>query len=186
MTVPNVTVRAATKHDAARLAEVHIAAWRATYRGVMTDEYLDGLDVGRASLAWRRMILEPKDGTVHRVVQSGDGVVGFAVLGAAPGDSGAGTGQLYAINVHPDWWGQGLGSVLFAAAEQNFIELGYDRAFLWVERGNNRAINFYTNRGWLDDGGTLKDTRFDPPVSERRHSKAFAPRMVRQGPLVSR
>jgi ribosomal protein S18 acetylase RimI-like enzyme len=171
MTTPDFSVRAATEHDAARLAEVHIAAWRATYRGIMTDEYLDGLDVGRASSAWRRNILEPREGTHHLVVQSGNEVVGFAILGPAAGDSDPGTGQLHAINVDPGWWAQGAGSVLFAAAEQKFIELGYERAFLWVEKSNDRAISFYTNRRWLDDGATLEDTRFDPAVAEKRHSR---------------
>jgi len=68
MTTPEICVRPASEDDAARLAEVHVAAWRATYRGVMTDEYLDGLDVGRAASAWRRNIREPGDGTVHLVV----------------------------------------------------------------------------------------------------------------------
>jgi hypothetical protein len=65
------------------------------------------------------------------------------------------------------------------------IELGCDRAFLWVEKGNNRAISFYTNRGWLDDGGVLEDARFDPPVSERRHSKTFASPRNRPDPLIA-
>jgi GNAT superfamily N-acetyltransferase len=173
MTTPDISVRAATEDDAARLAEVHIAAWRATYRGVMTDEYLDGLDVGRAASAWRRNILGPSEGTIHLVVQNGNEVVGFAILGPALGGSDAGSGQLHAINVHPDWWAQGAGSVLFAAAEQKLMDLGYDRAFLWVEKGNNRAISFYSNRHWLDDGATLEDTRFDPPVAENRHSRTF-------------
>ena len=134
VTTPDISVRTATDADAARLAEIRIAAWRATYRGVMTDAYLDGLDVGRATTAWRQNILEPKDGIFQLVVQSGPQVVGFAILGPAAGDSDAGTGQLYAINVHPDWWAHGVGSVLFAAAEQKFIELGYRRAFLWVDR----------------------------------------------------
>lgn len=173
MSTLDFSVRAATEHDAARLAEVHIAAWRATYRGIMTDDYLDGLDVGRASSAWRRNILEPREGTHHLVVQSGDDVVGFAILGPATGDSDLGTGQLHAINVHPDNWAQGVGSVLFAAAEEKFIELGYGRAFLWVEKSNDRAISFYTNRRWLDDGGTLEDTRYSPAVAEKRHSRVL-------------
>lgn len=175
MTTPDIRVRAATEGDAARLAEIHVAAWRATYRGVMTDEYLDGLDVGRAASAWRRNILEPREGTIHLVAQSGNEVVGFAILGPAVGDPDPETGQLHAINVHPDCWAKGAGSVLFAAAEQKFIELGYRRAFLWVEKSNTRAISFYSNRRWLDDGGTLEDTRFDPPVAENRHSRTFPP-----------
>ena len=173
MTTPDISVRAATVHDAARLAEIHIAAWRATYRGVMTDEYLDGLDIGRAASAWRRNILEPRQGTIHLVVQSAGEVAGFAILGPVAGDADPETGQLHAINVHPDWWARGVGSVLFDAAEQQLIDLGYDRAFLWVAKGNDRAISFYTNRRWLDDGGTLEDTRFDPAVAERRHSRTF-------------
>jgi GNAT superfamily N-acetyltransferase len=176
MTAPEINVRPATEDDAARLAEIHVAAWQATYRGIMTDEYLDALDTGRATAAWRRNIVEPRDGTIHLVVQSGDAVAGFAILGPAPADTAPGTGQLYAINVHPDWWAQGIGSVLFAAAEQKLTELGYDRAFLWVAQGNERAVSFYGNRGWAADGETLDDDRFSPPVAESRHSRTFPPR----------
>ena len=70
MTTPDISVRTATDADAARLAQIRIAAWRATYRGVMTDAYLDGLDVGRATTAWRQNILEPNDGIIHLVVQT--------------------------------------------------------------------------------------------------------------------
>jgi hypothetical protein len=44
-----------------------------------------------------------------------------------------------------------------------------------VEESNSRAISFYSNRHWLDDGATLKDTRFDPPVAENRYSRIFLP-----------
>ena len=175
MTTPDTSVRAATEDDAARLAEIHVAAWRATYRGVMTDQYLDGLDVGRAASAWRRNIREPREGTMHLVVQCGNEVTGFAIVGPAVGGSAAGAGQLHAINVHPDWWAQRAGSVLFAAAEQQLIELGYERAVLWVAKSNDRAISFYNNRRWFQDGATLEDARFDPPVSENRHSRTLAP-----------
>ncbi|MBG6218155.1 ribosomal protein S18 acetylase RimI-like enzyme [Arthrobacter sp. CAN_A6] len=155
------------------MAEIHLAAWRATYRSVMTDDYLDGMDAERAATAWRRSILTPPEGTVHLVAEDDDEVVGFAILGPGTGDSEPGTGQLYAINLHPAWWAKGIGSVLFAAAEHELIDLGYERAFLWVEKNNDRAITFYSNRGWLNDGATLEDTKFEPPVSGSRHSRSF-------------
>ncbi|MCC9198085.1 GNAT family N-acetyltransferase [Arthrobacter sp. zg-Y820] len=172
--VRNISVRPPVESDADRLAAIHIAAWRAAYRGVMSDEYLDGLDSPRYADNWRRNILNPSEGTVHLVAQAGDEVVGFAVVGPATDNPEPGTGQVYAINLHPDWWANGIGSVLFAAAEETLISLGYDRACLWVEATNERAITFYTKRGWLDDGGTMQDTRFDPPVAERRHSRQLS------------
>lgn len=173
MTPTDVHIRPPVESDAGTLAAVHIAAWQAAYRGVMSDEYLDGLDVERYTQGWRRNILTPEEGVVRLVAQVGGDVVGFAVLGPARGNANPSAGQLYAINVHPDWWGKGVGTVLFAAAEQELISGGYETGFLWVEATNDRAIGFYTKRGWLDDGGTLQDDRFDPPVEERRHSRGL-------------
>ncbi|MBP3044433.1 GNAT family N-acetyltransferase [Arthrobacter jiangjiafuii] len=173
MAPANLSIRPPVESDAPRLAVIHIAAWRAAYRGVMSDDYLDGLDVGRHSDGWRRNILNPRNGTVHLVAQVDDELVGFAIVGPGDNTSDPSVGQLNAINLHPDWWAQGIGTVLFAAAEETLVLLGYQAGFLWVEAGNDRAISFYTKRGWLDDGGTMEDARFDPPVVERRHSRSW-------------
>ena len=183
MTRADVFVRPPVESDAPELADIHISAWRAAYRGVMPAEYLAGLSPENYARGWRRNILEPRPGTFHLVAETAGGIAGFCILGPAEGaaegggDPNAGpalgVGQLYAINVHPDWWGRGVGSTLFAAAEEQLTALGYKEAFLWVEATNRRAIDFYAKRGWLDDGGTLQDTRFDPPVSERRHSRSL-------------
>ncbi|TKV27419.1 GNAT family N-acetyltransferase [Arthrobacter sp. NamB2] len=170
-----ISVRPAVDHDAPRLAEIHIAAWRATYRGIMSDERLDGMSVERAASNWRQNIADPAKGIEHLLVAHDDLPVGFAILGPAPDDYAADTGQLHALNLHPDWWAQGLGSRLFTAFEQRLAALGYAWAFLWVAKGNERAISFYTKHGWLDDGGILEDAQFDPPIIELRHSRTFAP-----------
>lgn len=181
MTSNKILIRPPVEADAPHLADIHISAWRAAYRRVMPAEYLDGLNPEAFSGGWRRNIREPRPGTFHLVAETDSGVAGFCIFGpaedAAGSDAGdrppSSTGQLYAINVHPDAWARGVGSALFAAAEGKLSALGYNRAFLWVEATNQRAIDFYMKRGWLDDGGTLQDTRFDPPVAERRHSREF-------------
>jgi len=38
-------IHLATPDDALPLARLHVAAWRAAYRGLVPDEFLDGLDV---------------------------------------------------------------------------------------------------------------------------------------------
>jgi ribosomal protein S18 acetylase RimI-like enzyme len=149
MTSTNITVRPPAEDDASTLAEIQISAWRAAYRGVMTDEYLDAMDSERYAEGWARNIANPKPGTVQLVAQAGNQVVGFCIFGPATGDADSAFGQLYAINVHPQWWAKGAGSALFSAAEEKLATLGYDKAFLWVEANNKRAIDFYAKRGWL-------------------------------------
>ena len=139
----------------------------------MSAEYLAGLDFDQYTIRWRRNILTPQKGTIHLVAEVNDEVAGFAIVGPGTETSDAAAGQLYALNLQPERWEQGIGSVLFAAAEETLSLRGYDRGFLWVEATNERAVSFYTKRGWLDDGGTLQDTRFDPPVLERRHSREW-------------
>ena len=168
-----VVIRPPLERDARGLAEVHAAAWRAAYRGAMTDEYLDGMDVERMTEGWRRGITAPTQGTAPLLAEVSGEVAGFVIVGPPDADAEPGTGQLYALNVHPTWWAQGIGSALLAAAEQKLHDLGYERAFLLVEKNNHRAIGFYTGRGWKPDGGTLEDTRFNPPVMESRHSRTF-------------
>lgn len=137
----------------------------------MNDEFLDGLNHERYTQGWRRNILAPAEGIVRLVAEVGGSVVGFAVVGSPGSETAPSTGQLHAINVDPRWWGKGIGAALFAAAEKELVSLGYEKGFLWVEATNDRAINFYNRRGWVDDGGTLTDERFAPPVLERRHSR---------------
>lgn len=170
----DVLIRPPEERDARRLAEVHIAAWRAAYRDVMSEEYLAGLDVERRTEGWRRGIAIPQPHTYCLVIEVGSRVEGFVIAGPPQEEAEPGTGQLYAINLHPDAWSRGLGSQLFSAAEDLLQNLGYQRAFLWVAQGNERAIRFYTARNWLDDGGRLEDAFFSPPVLEKRHSRRFS------------
>lgn len=152
MPTTNILIRPPVESDAGRLAAVHIAAWRAAYRGVMSDAYLDGLDLGRYTDGWRRNILTPPKGIVHLVAEMNDEVAGFAIVGPGTETSDAAAGQLYALNLHPDRWAQGIGGVLFAAAEETLISLGYHRGFLWVEATTPGLIRRCWNAGTAGSG----------------------------------
>lgn len=171
MNTMDITVRRAVAQDSRHLAELHVAAWRATYRGIMSDEYLDGMDAARVAEGWSRNIGTPAPGTTYLVAAAAGRPVGFAAFGPDDGDPGA--GELRAINVHPDYWSRGAGSALFTAIEQRLADEGCTRAFLWVAKGNSRAQLFYERHGWKNDGGTMDDTRFTPPVTEVRYSRVF-------------
>ena len=51
-----VAIRPMTMADTSTVGEVHVRAWQAAYRGVMPDEYLNGLRPEDRAEMWRRGI----------------------------------------------------------------------------------------------------------------------------------
>ena len=104
--------------DADGLGSVHVRAWLAAYRGgLMPDDYLDALSEDERAAMWRQSLEgEPRPRSARLVAATDDGaVVGFAVVGPEGGDVEAATGELYAINVDPEHWGQGVGTRLLVS-----------------------------------------------------------------------
>jgi ribosomal protein S18 acetylase RimI-like enzyme len=77
----------------------------------------------------------------------GAGIVGYA--GVGPERSGvASAGELYALFVHPDAWGTGVGRALTDAAVGDLRAAGCDTVCLWVLEANERARAFYERYGF--------------------------------------
>ena len=146
-----MTLRAATAADADVIARINVAAWRASYRGVVADETLDEVSVERRALALAYSLGRP--GVRAWIAESGGEPVAYATLGPSrdPG-APAGTGELSALYVDPAQVSRGLGATLIARAEASLRELGYEHATLWVLAENPRARRFYERMGWAPDG----------------------------------
>lgn len=177
MTGPAPLVRAAEPADATALGRVHVRAWQATYGGIMPDEFLDGLDPDERGRAWARALAAPLPGGSRLVIcaQPGADPAGFALVGPIR-DGGAdetGLGELYAINLHPDAWGLGLGRALLAAATVELSRLGFSDAVLWVATGNARARRFYEVAGWHEDGTERSDDSLGPTIEEARYRRSL-------------
>lgn len=171
-------VRPARLEDATVLAQVHVAAWRAAYRGVMPDAFLDGLDVGRWAERWRQTLAgtrapEHTPETVLVVELEGGPPAGFAMTGRerAPSSSSEARGELWAINITPEAWGRGLGRLLLTAAERTLADAGHREAMLWVVAANERARRFYDQAGWHADGAEKRDTGLGFEIHEVRYAR---------------
>lgn len=141
-------VRPAREQDAAAIAGVHVAAWQWAYRGIMPDEFLDGLDATRRERPWQETITAG-NGAVF-VAEDEGRIVGFAHVAGHADDDDA---ELYAIYLLEDWTGRGLGRALLEAAERAMSGFGCHEAVLWVARENLVARRFYERGGWSYDGG---------------------------------
>ena len=154
-------IRPGTPADAEAVARVQVETWQAAYAHALPPEGLAALSVdSRAEVFRRRPPL---------VAEAAGEVVGFVAVGASR-DAGA-DGELYAIYVHPDHWGQGIGQALIAAGEQRLRELGHGQAILWVLEDNPRARRFYEAAGWSTDGTKRPIEIFGTLVPEIRYAK---------------
>jgi len=145
-----VEIRAAARRDATAIAEVHVASWRAAYRGMLDDGYLDRLTPSDRSAMWSTWFDAPDPSDLLLVAVVDDGVVGFLEGGRADGDDTA--PEIRALYLDPAWTCRGIGSMLLERASDTFREGGFPRAVLWVLATNAGARRFYERAGWYADG----------------------------------
>jgi RimJ/RimL family protein N-acetyltransferase len=169
-----VTARAATIEDTEAIARVHASSWQAAYRGIVGDDFLDGLSEEVWVDRWRTIFTEPQEGARTLVWDDGGEVTGFARIGPVrdPDPPAPGWDEVYAIYLDPRSWGQGAGSGLLTAA-LGTVAADVPGVSLWVFRDNARARAFYERHGFEVDGLAQEITiggRALPEVRYRRLS----------------
>jgi hypothetical protein len=55
----DATIRLAAPADAAGIGDVRVNAWRATYRGMIPDAYLDAMKVEDSAALWSKVLAAP-------------------------------------------------------------------------------------------------------------------------------
>lgn len=153
-----MTVRPATVADADAIAAVHVRSWQVAYRGLMDDALLDGLSISDRAVTWRQMIERTPpapDQPDHILVAERDGaIVGWCTVSvpARDLDAAAHVGEIGGLYVSPDAWGSGAGAALMLAARELVAGAGLTEITLWVLDGNDRALRFYRQFGFAEDG----------------------------------
>lgn len=147
-------IRLATPTDAEAIVQVHVAAWRHSYRGLLPDAMLDEVDV-ESRTARRRDYLTSLPTPHHRpwLIHEGDALRGFAFTGPARDEDAvaAGAHELFAIYLVPDGIGTGLGRRLMTHVQQDLEQRGIPELVLWVLERNARAHRFYAAAGLTPD-----------------------------------
>jgi GNAT superfamily N-acetyltransferase len=83
-------------------------------------------------------------------------------------------GEIAGLYVHPDHWSKRVGHALIIRAEQELLATGWSEAYLWVLRGNDRAVRFYERHGWRADGEEkFGDAGGARGLHELRHFRAL-------------
>lgn len=138
----------------------------------MPDEYLDNLSASERAAMWRALVEQPDHSPSRLWVVEDDGrVLGFACFGPAGHDESF--GELYAMNVDPDWWRRGVGSVLLDQVVRGLAQAGHAEAVLWTGESNARAQAFYERAGWTQDGAMRTQDVLGVVVRELRYTRSL-------------
>jgi len=147
------------------IAALYVKSWQRIYEGIMPRLFLDSLSVKDREENLTR-ILGPKN---HQVLVAcyENTVVGFSSTGIRKKEPTS--AELYAIYLHPDYWGKGLGKPLFEAAAQLLRKQGLEQLMLWVATENVQARSFYNRMGMEADGATKSESFGGTPVEAVRY-----------------
>ena len=152
------------------------SAWQAGFKGMLPQDFLDQLDPAASRARWELDLDPARAGPPHFLVAEQEGeVVAFSACGPSRDeDAYPELGEVFAIHVAPDRWGQGVGSALLLSTALQLRALGSVDASLWVMDRNSRARRFYERHGWRADGTGRESRRFgNIPIQEVRYRLAL-------------
>jgi GNAT superfamily N-acetyltransferase len=166
-------IRPAVTEDALAVARVHVRSWQTAYRSLLPDEYLDQLRAEDRAERYDFSHVDPEK-PYTQVAEIEGAILGFATTMPAHDADCAGCGELVALYVDPDRWGQGVGAVLARAAHARMLDRGFGAAILWMLEGNARADRFYRRDGWLPDGASKQDSMWGILVNAIRYRRGLS------------
>ena len=146
MSAADIVLRDARPTDAEAIARLHVAVWRATYRGLAPAEAVRILDVPYRLARWREMLAAGSDRTIL-VAETESGIVAIGTCGAPSVPALGSRGEINYLYVDPALAGRGIGRRLMQALALRLEQRGYRSAALGVVEGNTAAIAFYERIG---------------------------------------
>ena len=138
-----IAVRRATAADAPGIARVRIDSWRTTYRGMIPDAYLDGMQVEASTASWDRVLTAGPNTTSVFVAQRGDEIVGFACGTPLKEPKHGLDAELAAVYLRREFQRAGIGRQLVGAVVDAQRAHGATGLLTWVIAGNKAARAFY-------------------------------------------
>ena len=165
---------------------LHALGWRTAYRDSIPADYMTREITNSRWIPVFRQTYE--EGVYHGLLLYSSGIpLCCATYGPARVDSSAGNtvcnfsspdlaawGELVSLYGHPDYWGQGYGSLIIDEVLRRLEAAGYPGCFLYVLRENTRARRFYEKHSFVWDGHALNVALTpDTTLSDLRYRKEF-------------
>jgi GNAT superfamily N-acetyltransferase len=142
-----LVLRPATPADAPDIARVRVDSWRATYRGLIPDTYLDSMQIDASTALWERVLGAANSVASVFVVAHDATIVGFAAGNRLAEPRYALDAELSAVYLRPDYQRAGLGHRLVGAVVEAQRASAATGMIVWTIAGNKPARAFYEQLG---------------------------------------
>lgn len=139
-----ILVRDITPSDCDAVASIHVRSWQTAYKGIMSQDFLDQLDVVERAGRWRTNLSAGRC-PINLLAEANNAVVGFGGGGhnRTPDLVPEATGELWALYADPNMWAKGIGSAIF-----NEFRKRWKTSFcVWAARDNRVGRSFYEKMG---------------------------------------
>jgi L-amino acid N-acyltransferase YncA len=138
----------ATPGDEEGIATAHVSAWQTAYRGIVSDTFLDALNVPERANSWAGVLRDSSCKVL--VAKESDQLLGFVSFGKYREENAAPmSGEVWTMYVHPSSWRAGVGRALLNNALTDLERSGFATVWVWVLQANPQAIAFYTSCGFM-------------------------------------
>ena len=137
------TIRLASAKDIEQIAKLYIKSWQKTYKGLLNQEYLDGLTVKKLSKRWGDYILEERHGIF--VAVCGEQLLGFGAF--KPYHRIDDCIYIESLHVDESCHGKGIGSSIIDRIRAVGIAENYGKMAVCLVKGNDNARNVYVKLG---------------------------------------
>lgn len=133
----------ATEENLDEIAELYVHNHKTTYKGLLSDEYLNSLTVESAKTRWSNYLF----GNENKIWAAFDEDVFLGFAAGTEDEELKRTWYLDSLHVNEKARGKGVGTALIKAMGRYAAETGYESMSICVVKGNEKAKSLYLKLG---------------------------------------
>lgn len=140
-------IRIANYEDAEVIAQINVGSWKSTYRGIVSQDFLDQLNYLNRITGIQKSLQNSQINTFLSTEIETNKIIGFSMFGPCREKNIDADFELYAIYIYSDCQGRGSGKLLFDKGYQLFKELQFKKMMVSVLEENKLSRLFYEKMG---------------------------------------
>ncbi|NDI36258.1 GNAT family N-acetyltransferase [Chengkuizengella sediminis] len=138
-------IRKATQLDTEGIAKVHVESWKTTYKGIISDDYLNNRSVEFYKTRWNEFLMYKNQFVYVAETKKGE-IIGFSNGGRERDNHSKYKGELYAIYILKSYQRKGIGKLLVKPILNDLNKMNINTMLIWVLK-ENKSRYFYEKLG---------------------------------------